>query len=59
MKLVKVKKSYFACNECLSTNEVYSIILGEQRTITFRLCKECLDNLSDDIDNISSDKVEE
>jgi hypothetical protein len=51
MKMEPVKKDYLACNDCLSTEGVYSIILGEQHTTTHRLCTKCLKELREKIEN--------
>lgn len=35
-----------ACTDCLSKEEVYTLILGtENHTTSFRLCKKCLNKL--------------
>jgi hypothetical protein len=43
IKVAKLESTYWACNSCLSKNEVLNITIGAEssHTSSIRLCKKC------------------
>ena len=52
IKIVKVDKSYWACNSCLSKDKLLNIVIGaeESHTSSIRLCKKCREELISKLD---------